>query len=237
MEHDKSTAVFRSTNTAFMDSDVLFVEYMDCLNLEWLNFLAAFKDTEDSEEFPFDLEPIKYMDLESLFVWYLKRKNRNPLMDLVKENFDIEEIVVDEFLKNELLGSDVYTDVEFTTNVNQLVHLVLNNGFAKRIIIYNEYPDPYLEKSVTDEYTSKVEFVTGDFDTVVSSLPDVGVTYIFSDIEKVETLSENEKIAYNSVVIPNDYAYNKTDDGEWLVDFVELGKRALFKFAFMKMCE
>lgn len=231
--------VFRATSKPFTCSKCLCVEYMDCINIGYLSFLISIQNAELPEDFPFDIDKIRcFTDIPSMFEWYIHRKHQNPLLDLVKEEYEVTDEEADEVINTELSKYEEFISIGIDTVVNQLVHICINNELADRYVIFHNHYLKSIEDAILDEFGKDVEFLYGDFEEeIMDQLPEDNVTYFFSDIEKVNVLIDNDRLDYNSIVLPIDYDYNKDDDGNFLINFEELGKYNLFKYAFMEYCE
>lgn len=212
-----------------MNADCLFVEYMDMIKTPWFILLSMLTQNEKVESI-LDLDKIRYMDSESLFEWYCRRKNRNFLYDLAKENTNIDY----DILLETLMGSnEIFYKVNTELNVVRLIREVFERKLAKSIKIYNENDNEYIRKDIVNVFgkTNSIKFVHGTMKEVLEDVP-ANSTFILSDINKVMDLKENKKLNYASIVLPNDYDYNfimKDGKRTPLLDFDYIAIDHLFK--------
>jgi hypothetical protein len=80
---------------------------------------------------------------------------------------------------------------------------------------------------------SKVKYMDGKFEDMVRFIP-TDSTYVFSDIEKVNTLIAANKLNLSCVLIANGLRYNYTeeDSTKLKVDLKELTEKYVFKYSF-----
>ena len=237
---EEEITIYRALDKPFTCSDCVCVEYIDCINLAYIPLLLNLIDSEVEDDFPFDIDKIRcFNELPSMLDWYMHRKHRNPLLDLLKEEYeDMDESEAQEFIDNELSKFPEYTEIELDTPVLEILHSFINNDLAKRYIIFHDHYDKNIEDWISGEFNDKVEFLYGDFeDDIIDNIPDVNCTYFLSDIDKINTLIDKDKNDYNSIILGIDFDYNKDENGDLLLDFDEIEKFHLFRYAFMNYCE
>ena len=240
--HDPKTAVFRSNNTSFFtNSKCVFIEYCDGLSLPWLVFLSFLSDIPGMDKL-FDLDQIRCLDEFGLMEWYLNRKHRNPLYDLCYFDVDGEltedqiEFVsgLDDMLEEALRNKHIY-EINLTTNAVPILHHILTAEFVPSIVVYHPVENEYIKEDIHDMFGNKAEFKTGDIEDVLKEMPDDSM-YIFSNAEYISILEDVDKLDYSAILAIHDYDYNWISDEQFLVNFEELEKDHVFKYAYFAAC-
>lgn len=110
------------------------------------------------------------------------------------------------------------------------------NGIVKKFFIYNRYENTSIAEDLLDVFDEDIIFLTGELPDALKEVPDDS-TYVFSDITNVSVLAECDKLNYSSILIPYEYAYNKTSEGDYLIKIDEYMKNYLFKIDFFNALE
>lgn len=234
-----------STDTLFYNSQCLFIEFHDVVEMPWFILANLIKnDRTFSEVFKTDI--IQDYSKKDMFEWYIYRKHRNIFksMELQDEALKNMGNVTDEwynqFLKNCITSTNYFYGVDTTLVFYKSLNILMSDtpGMVKRIIFYTEFKEPGIEFFIENMLTfgndkSKIEYLYGDFKTIVKELPDDS-TYVFSDIEKVNFLKELNKLNMVSILLVNGlrYNYDLNDRNKLKVDLKELSKDNLFKCSF-----
>lgn len=241
--HDPKTAVFRTNNSNFFtNSSCIFIEYCDGLALPWLVFLSFLANMPTMDKL-FNLEKIRCLDEFGLMEWYLNRKHRNPLYDLCY--FDVDDVNLsddeldflsglDDMLEEALMNEHLY-EISLTTNAVPIIQHILMAEFVPRVIVYHPVDNPYIKDDIHEMFGEKAELMTGDIEDVLKNVPNDSM-YIFSDAENISLLEDIDKLDYSAILAVQDYSYNWVSDDKFLVDFDELEKDHIFKYAYFVAC-
>lgn len=231
--------VFRTVNSLFYNSQCLFVEFHDVIAMPWLTMLKINLDAKAINKI-FKVDGFTDYSTNALLEWYLYRKKRNVYEEIgVRETINPPEDFYNGFLKLCMTecdySIDVYkinTNLKFAETCDELNH---KKSFVKKIVFYSEYEEPGISEYIKKWYKNPdhFEYRFGDLKDVLKDIPNDS-TFVFSDIEKVNTLVETGKINMSTVMIPFGLRYNYTeDDPEKLkVDIEKLSENYVFKGAF-----
>lgn len=217
----------------FYNSEVLFIEYRDIIKSPEIILLQIIRNNDKLAEI-LDFSPITNLSEIGLYEWYINRKNKNVLKELCMRS-DISDDDLDELLHQQLMVDDrLYTlayPLSFTTSIN----MILKQKIVNKVIFYTEYECPFIKSDISDIVDgSNFEVVSGDFSKAIKDIP-VDTTYILSDIDKIETIQEVKGIAFSTIIVPQEYRYNKINMIDYKVNFEELNKDNIFKYGFMKV--
>ena len=230
----KEKMVIQSYDSIFLNSKVLFVEYIDIIKSPYFILLTVLSEKEDSGILdPFDISEIKGLPEEKLAEWYYLRKNQNFLLDLISEEKrgDVKTKDVDHFLDKQLRSSYELIKYARPLNFSDVISKVYRNDdlLVKKAIIYYPYDNPNVRRDVEESFPdSPVEFAYGNILDVLKEIP-TDSTYVFSDISKVIALEEADKLDYSSLIIPEDYNYNRDEEGNFIIDFDAYRKGHIYK--------
>lgn len=224
---------FRSSPYIFQNSECIFIEYLDCLQLPWLVFLMSFRNNERLDKI-FDLKSIRYLTDADIINYYFNRPYRNPLAGLLKRDKDkripfeeLDEIVMDGIkdLKEAFL---VEADTLITPMIQNLVAMKL----TKNIMVYCPFYSEYVENDIKGKLGDMASIVTGDIKEAINQTPK-DTTYFFSDVNHIIVLEETGKLDYSAIMVPSDYRYNFVDDEKSIynVDMKYMAENHVFKWA------
>lgn len=226
--------MIRSTDSIFLNSKSIFVEYIDIIKSPYFLFLYALMSAEDKVlKEPFDTEILKSLEsIEALSEWYYCRHSQNPLIDLIPEenisftNFD----KVDEFMDLQLRESDVIIKGSSPLNfVNVINRLMTDSLLVPKVYIWYPYDNPNIGEDVRTLFKNEdIEFMHGNIGRCLKEIPQDS-TYVFSDISNILVLEELNKLDMSSILIPVDFAYNLDEKKELLLDIDGLQKDHVFK--------
>lgn len=230
--------VFRDNNTLFYNSQCLCVEYHDVISIPWFTMLAFIKNTSSFNNI-FKIYEISDYDLTGLLEWYIYRKHRNVFKSIgILDNIDnLPNDWYDKLLEKAMsISDDIYripTNLKFLSTLRLLLS---DATMINQVIIYSENQEPMIENTLNQYFSkvsAKVKYMNGKFDDLVKLIPRDS-TYVFSDIEKVNSLVNADKLNLASVLIVNGlrYNYKEEDHTKLKVNLEELSKKYLFKYAF-----
>lgn len=230
-------------DSAFTCDDNVFIEYHDimrCIQFTIINFLrknSVFKTLLDTSE-------IEDMSEAELYVWYISRENRNIFKNFEITNFfsslsgfDGDPNKVYDFLDNFLyieldnLSSDIL-NYENKLKFYDTMRTFLNMSTVKNIYIYSENYSKLIEEDVSSIH-GKIKYVYGDLKSVLEDNEiKSNTTFVFSDIEKINTLVELDILKFSTILMADQYRYNYDDDGELKVNVEKLADEYVYKLFF-----
>ena len=232
----KNNKVILSSNSTFLNSDSIFIEYHDVIKSPYFSFLRLLLNNEIFGSL-FDLSEIKGLDDEGLYEWYTNRKHQfvldnfahNEEMEIFKD-INIHEWSID-FLYKEFdeLPSIVYEDTALNF-VPILVRLSKSNLVNKFYVYTEKYSEP-IKKELLEAFPF-INYVYGDMVEVIkeNKIP-YNSTFVLSDIRKIEKIKESGRLQQSSIVIADKYGYNY--DGEkFVINLEEYFKDYIFKLDF-----
>lgn len=223
--------VFRTIDGLFYNSQCLFIEYHDILNIPWLSLLLITKKSKLIKEL-FDLGEIEHYEVDALIEWYKYRKHRN-IFDEFKANKEVNTEAFLNSLMNAPNASYFHTfDIEMPF-VNA-TKVLIDSRYVKRIVIYSENEETGIRDFIDSHLgATSVEYMHGDLTECLKKIP-IDSTYVFSDIMKINNLIESEHINYSSFLIANDlrYNYEENDSTKFKIDIEKLLETYIFKPAY-----
>ena len=223
--------VFRTIDGFFYNSQCLFIEYHDILNVPWLSLLTLTRESKMIKDL-FNLGEIEHYEYDALFEWYVYRTHRN---------------IFDEFIPNKDINTDAFLNALMNAPNAGYFHKlniempflnatknIVNSGFVKKVVIYTENKEVGVREFInTNICSGLVSYMFGDLTECLKDIP-VDSTYVFSDVMKINNLIESNHINYSSFMIASDLRYNyKEDDKTALkIDIDKLSETYVFKPAF-----
>lgn len=220
----------------FLNSDYMFVEYMDIIKCPALLLVGLCRGNEKLNTM-LDLDHIKYLQPSGLYEWYLNREYRNVFYNLRRKNVSIPDKVLDELLESQLAISNVFYEYSVELKMATTIKHVLRDKLVNKVYIYNEFYNEHIADDIQKMFGEYgvVEFVYGDLKDALSNVS-FNSTFVFSDVEKIYALIDAEKINMSSVIFPYEYRYNKKNYSDVKIDLPELHKKYIFKDAFYAAC-
>jgi hypothetical protein len=222
----------------FTNSKSLFVEYIDIIRAPYFSFLSALAKGKPSENSIFDYSKIINLSTGALGDFYYNRRNQNFLYDLVKDNSNPDYDKIDGILDKSL--SDVPELVTLSPELNfvDVIRKLMwkDSLIAKKVYIYYPFDNPVIKKDVQDTFSFNVDikFISGKFEEVLEDVPSDS-TYVFSDITKMTTLADMNRLQMSTVLIPKDYGYNYENPedrkSELLVNIKDYATECMFHFS------
>lgn len=241
MENKKSNKVIVTYNSPFLNSDSLLVEYDDVLKSPFFIFLLSIKDNE-ALKILFKLTELEDLDIDSLYEWYLNRKNKNifkclPLNDGILESYfdnDMEtfEIWCDKTLY-ELIDQNPYF-VEYDSDLNFMssFHKLLSGSLVKKYYIYTRYFSNAIKEDIERLFGERIKYVYGNLEDIIKvNNITSNSTFIFSDIKNILSLKNANVLQYSSVIIADKYGYNYKDNKD-IINIDDLLNSYTFKLDF-----
>lgn len=210
----------------FYNSEMLFIEYMDIIKATPYYLLDVIKDSKKLSEI-LNLEQIKYLKDIGKVEWYINRKHQNIFKELCC--VDIPDSELDRIFYTYLGFDERLNQQASTLNFMSVIQHLVSQKMVKQIGIYLPYEDNSIER-LFEDMGFNFKFLYGNFKDCLSEVPR-DTTYVFSDIEKVNTLNSEGRLELSSVMIANEYRYNKIDKMTPKVDLVKLNNSVVFKYA------
>lgn len=210
----------------FYNSEVLFVEYLDILKAPQYYLLDIISNSDKLSDI-LDVSQIQGLKDIGKVEWYLNRKHFNIFEELQRE--EIPKDVLDKMLYTYLSFDNRLIQYANKLKFFNAIDAVIKQKLVKKIVIYLPYEDKSIEKDF-EEFKFNFTFMYGDFKECVKEL-NSDATYVISDIDKVNQLNEIGKLQLSSVMIPREYRYNKINMKDFKIDFTELNKEVIFKYA------
>lgn len=234
---DLENVRFRSHERFFLNSECVFIEYADVISLPWFIALHFLRQSEKLNDV-FNIEPLKDLDINELLMVYMNRKYRNIYQNYYNGNPDTVDLEkLDEILESQIQTDNVFYDVELALSIPRAISILISSKLAKRICIYHPTYNEYIEKNINEMYgEGNCEFIYGDFSDIVDSLPD-DITYILSDVYKILTLIEKDKIDFRTVLLAGEYKYNYDDNGNEILNTELLQKEHTLHFSYFSIFE
>lgn len=223
-----------TSDSIFLNSDVLFVEYSDIIRHVNFSVLVSISRICKRFENIFDINKILGLTDTSLWEFYYNRDYQNVLFDLLP-NYKIGEIeneTIDSML-NDLITAIGDEGIRISPNLNfaNVLYNISNEGdIVKKIVVWYPYNNSIIENDIKQTYPHHVDFIYGPIDDVLRDLSG-SITYVFSDITNVLLLKELDKLNLSSILVPYHYMYNELN-GKCKVDIDYLLENNVFKFNF-----
>lgn len=201
---DENIQILTDTKNLFLNAECVFVEYYDVIRAPWFLLLTILGNNSRIGEL-LDISALKAMDGDSLFEWYVNRKDINffnSFKDLTNISYD-KDILLEGLIQDKIFYSD-YVKLNSFDPIQQLSYTKMVN----KIIFYTPIENKFIKEDINMNFNNKIcEYKYGDFSDILKSIPKDS-TFIFSDINKIITLEENNHLNYSSITVAGDYGYN-----------------------------
>lgn len=196
------------TNAFFPGGAGMFIQYHDVIKPAYLYAIVKMILTNQTYGLPFDI--ISNFSILSIVEWYIKRRYINPLKQLdFMHKLDIKEL--DDLFKKVLYNDESIYKLSPPLNVCRLFDVYRQQHMTFPIYIYSEEYEPFIKKDCENIFSGiDYYYVYGDLKDAVSKC-DQNFTYIFSDIEMVNSASKILRGTYSHILLARDYRYNYTD--------------------------
>ena len=219
----------RVSKNFFINSECLFIEFNDVLQLPMFRFLQIMLQNEKLNDL-FILDYLKGMNEEELLLWYFNRRYINPLKELERIEFGNDQL--DHFLYSNIdkSGADFLFSLDPDAfSMKAFVDKIVREKMSTKIKVYFPVYNQYIKAFIMNNWEDHVEFVFGDFKSSLTDVPQ-DTTFVFSDLTKINTLIETDHINFSSIAFPYEYAYNRNEkEKRFIVDCESLQKKYLFK--------
>ena len=225
--------VYVGNKGVFYNSDCLFVEYNDIISAPWYILACFIKDIDGIGKM-FDISELSAMTYEEIMEWYIFRRYRNIYKNIpLLGNQFLTDEEYDQFLYKQMEFSNTFytIDVGFTFGTT-LDYAAKQKLLIKKVVIYSEYMNPYLEKVLKNRYPDAF-LLSGDFREVLHEIPRDS-TYVFSDMNKINIMVEEGHLELSSIIMCDGYRYNylPDDNKKFIADLEMLRKKYTFKIDF-----
>ncbi len=221
-----------SFEEVFLNSQSIFIEYVDLIKPTYFPLIKLMSKKDDNTIY--DISKIRNLSDEELGDWYVSRKHQNPLIDLLKDEIsdEISSTKLDDILDTQLKEVPELVKMAPIFNMGDVLLKLFesDNYLIKKFFIW--YPKENSSivsdiQTVFEPIMKYGEILTGDITEALKKVPEDS-TYAFSDITNVNALDYIGKLAYSSIIIPQEYGYN-AEDGKYIIDFDLLRKEKVFK--------
>lgn len=215
----------------FYNADYVVVEYMDLIKSPYLVLLNVMRKNPALANI-LNIDEIRYLTDKGLYEWYINRKHQNFLRDLV--NVDgVTDADLDSLLNDQIgLSSRFYSDAPILP-IGAAVKQMKKRDIQD-IIIYHPHTNDFAQKNL--ESFLRESFVwMHDWNEVMKTAGN-NSTYFLSDITKIMKMKDAGVLEFSSIVIPQEYRYNKKDMNEFLYDYKTLMDEVPFKLAYTLAC-
>ena len=171
------------------------------LNAGILNLIK--KDYMDELKDLINVSKLKLMDFNNIQRYSIERPTRN-ILDYIKVNqFNTETIY------NALYNAydTIYMDLPLMS-IGDSVYFISKQKFTEKIYIFSEKYDKKIEFDIKENYCEldNVFYVAGDFKSIINNI-EKPTSYILSDIDKVQTIIDENMIEFVEIMVAQ-YGYN-----------------------------
>ena len=232
---------FVTYDSPFLNSDALFVEFNDVLTSPFFIFIWQVHDNAYINEI-FNFDSFKGKNVSEIYDWYIRRRHRNPLLDIPLREGVFEKIFRNnkkefinwtwEFLYKELDALPEIMQFNSTLNFFESLKIAAPQPMIKQTYVYSEYPSETIKTWLDKNYHLHVSYVSGDLKEI---LKENNITYnstfVFSDITKINILKEMDLLKFSSILLADKYDYNyKEDNSDYIINIDGYLKETSFKF-------
>ena len=194
----------KNNNPFTMRKEIMLIEYEDvikCPSAGILNLIK--KDYMDELKDLINVSKLKLMDFNNIQRYSIERPTRN-ILDYIKVNqFNTETIY------NALYNAydTIYMDLPLMS-IGDSVYFISKQKFTEKIYIFSEKYDKKIEFDIKENYCEldNVFYVAGDFKSIINNI-EKPTSYILSDIDKVQTIIDENMIEFVEIMVAQ-YGYN-----------------------------
>jgi hypothetical protein len=198
-----------NTNAAFSGGAGIFLEYYDVIKPIYLYAILKMIITNTSYGIP--LKIISSMSLFSLIEWYIKRRNRNPLISLDYGHI-LNKDDLDKLLKKITDDDPSIYSLAPTLNARRLLSSYKNQHMNFPIYIYTREYDKHVLDDIKRCFIGlPTKYFYGDIEKVIKKC-DKNFTYILSDIELLKDLTILLSGSWSHILLSREYSYNYKDN-------------------------
>lgn len=194
----------RNNNPFTMRKEIMLIEYTDvikCPSAGILNLIK--KDYINELKDLININKLNLMDFNNIQRYCIERPTKNVL-DYIKVNpFNTDTIY--KALYNAY--DTIYMDLPLMS-IGDSVYFLSKQKFTEKIYIFSEEYDKKIEFDIKENYCEldNVFYVAGDFKSIINSI-EKPTSYILSDIDKVQTIIDENKIEFVEIMVAQ-YGYN-----------------------------
>ena len=196
------------TNAFFVGGAGMFVEFHDIVKPVYLYAVMDMLISNISYGLP--IEMLRDFSIASILEWYKYRRYRNPLQQLDWQH-KLPKEKLDEVMNAILTDTSVYT-LAPSLNIGLFLDVYRSQHMTFPWFIYSEEYEDGIKESCDILFGSiPHKYVHGDLRNAIKKC-DQNYTYIFSDIEKIEPVSEILHGTFSNILVASDYRYNYKDN-------------------------
>lgn len=192
----------------FTNSETMIIEYLDIIKSPAILMILVNKDI-DGFNMIFDGGIFEGMDYAQLYIWYMNREHKNPLK-CIPNKLNLTDTELDELYYSMLRDIDYCTSSPELNGLS-IIKKVMDDKLCKKYVIYVPY---MIEHIISD--IGKI-FADVDYDVVVEDMEllkdySTDSTYILSDMSKIDTLYNMDRLSLSALLLPSNYKYNLIDN-------------------------
>lgn len=221
----------KTNNNPFtMRDEVILIEHDDIIKCPSLGILQLIEEKYSDElKELIDISKIKRMDFNNKQRLCIERPTKNILDYLKTTDFNTGDIY-DELYNHH---KSLYMELPLMT-IGSSIYVLSPQKFTKSIYIFSEKYDEKIEFNIKENYNdlSNVYYIAGSLKDILKNIEQPTMC-IFSDIEHVQTLIDEDKIKFTEIMVAQ-YGYNyEIKDGALQIrgDFDKLMHELYFKIA------
>lgn len=195
------------TSSFFVGGNGMFIEYHDIIKPAYLYAIVQLM-LGDSHGVPTEI--IENFSLLSLLEWYKNRRYYNPIQQL-DINHQTDPTLVNELMQSLLNNDASIYSLAPALNIDRMFAVYRSQHFTFPIYVYTPNNEPNAKPDI-DKILNGIthEYLHGDLVTAIKKC-DQNFTYIFSNIETMNSAVKLLHGTYSHVLLARDYRYNYID--------------------------
>ena len=196
----------------FTNTEGILITYDDIVRARDLNLLMVLKDNEECKKI-FEMRDVSNLSYPDLLEWYSNRKYKDLMSNfniynssLSNDDFLIatKEITIKEYDEIPLLP---LSKLEFFNSLKMIT--TYEKSLTGSLFVYTEVYSKIVETDLNENFGDRVNYVYGDLKDVIHDTKlNSNSSYVFSNINYIETLKEMDILKYSSILLASSYAYN-----------------------------
>ena len=187
----------------------MFIQYHDIIKPVYLYAIVKMLITKTSFGLPLDI--IEKMSVFSLMEWYVKRRYKNPLQCL-DFNHILDPNEIDKLLLDIMKSDNSLYKLSPGLNICQMMNVYKRQHMTFPVYVYSENEEPYIAQDCKQIFPGMpIKYLHGDLKQAVAKC-DNNFTYILSDVELANTLSDILFGTYSHLLVAKEYRYNYKDN-------------------------
>ena len=197
------------TSKLFVGGAGMFIQYHDIIKPVY--FYAIMKMAITGETYGVPVELLENFSLASMLEWYVKRRYVNPIQQLdVYHQSDPE--ILNTLLKKILKNDQSLYELAPQLPITKIFAVYKSQKFSFPIYIYSEEYEEGIEHDI-DKILQGIEheYLYGDLNECIGKCNN-NFTYIFSNIEIVNSAAKILTGSYAHIILARDYRYNYIDN-------------------------